>query len=480
MGNDADSRSDHPGEGPIAGETKPSPCLADRQPLRACLPPAPLPTPLHRLRAATSGLSIRNDLLRIGGTVCEVGRNQFSVSGLGPHARLGDIVSLTHDGVECRGEIVRLQAAAATVKPFESLQNTRLGQTAWLSGHLSLKPDQSWKGRTIDAIGCPIDDLGPLAHGPDVYHCDAGPPPPMELRETPKSLLTGVRVIDVFTPLCSGQRIGVFAGSGVGKTSLLGMLAQGHNFDTIVLALVGERGREVRHFLEVFEAQLDKTVAVVASSAESAMMRQLAPQTAMAVAEYFRNRGENVLLVVDSLTRFAHAAREVGLAAGEAAVARGFPPSVFNGLAKLIERSGPGGVGRGTVTGIYSVLVDGDDHNEPVADNIRGTLDGHIVLDRQIAESGRYPAVNIQASISRLAHYSWTDEQRVLVMKLKSLVARYEDSRDLRAVGAYEAGADRELDEAVGIVPKLYSALSQEPGDTCLGNPFKELASRLT
>jgi len=463
----------------MAAETKAgSPKVADRI-SRFGATSHQVTDPLHRLRAMSAGLASGTELVRLGGTVCEIGRSQYAVAGLGRHARLGDIVSLIHDGVERRGEIVRLQETEATVKPFESLQNARIGQTAWLSGHLALRPAKSWKGRTIDAIGGPIDNLGPLEHGSNVYHCDARPPAPMDLRDSPKSLLTGVRVIDVFTPLCSGQRIGIFAGSGVGKTSLLGMLAQGHRFDTIVLALVGERGREVRHFLDVFSEQLGKTVAVVASGAESAMMRQLAPQTAIAVAEYFRDLGDDVLLVVDSLTRYAHAAREVGLAAGEPAVARGFPPSVFNGLAKLIERSGPGGIGRGTITGVYSVLVDGDDHNEPVADSIRGLLDGHIVLDRQIAESGRYPAVNIPASISRLAHHSWTNEQHLLVTKLKSLVARYEDSRDLRAVGAYEPGADQELDEAVGIVPKLYAALKQAPGETSLGDPFQELASRL-
>ena len=216
---------------------------------------------------------------------------------------------------------------------------------------------------------------------------------------------TGVRVIDIFTPICFGQRLGVFAGSGVGKSTLLAMLAAADAFDTVVVALVGERGREVREFLEdtIGRTCMAKTVAVVATSDESAMMRRRAPDTAMRVAEHFRDQGDRVLLVLDSITRFAHALREVATGTGEPPVARGYPASVFTELPKLLERAGPGVEGRGSITAIISVLVDGDDHNDPVADSVRGILDGHVVLDRSIAEQGRYPPVNPLSSISRLA-----------------------------------------------------------------------------
>jgi flagellum-specific ATP synthase len=291
---------------------------------------------------------------------------------------------------------------------------------------------------------------------------------------------TGVRVIDLFTPLCAGQRIGIFAGSGIGKSTLLSMLARARGFDRTVLALVGERGREVREFLEEsLGSERHRMIAIVSTGDESPMMRRLAPKTAMSVAEYFRDLGENVLLIVDSVTRFAHAARDVALAAGEPPVARGYTPSVFSELPKLLERAGPGEEGGGTITAIFSVLVDGDDHNEPVADNIRGTLDGHIVLDRATADQGRYPAVNIMSSVSRLADHVWTPEERGLVLKLRTLIARYEDTRDLRLMGGYHRGVDPELDRAIELVPRLFEVMKQHPKDPQSTNAFQEVAQGL-
>jgi flagellum-specific ATP synthase len=208
-------------------------------------------------------------------------------------------------------------------------------------------------------------------------------------------------------------------------------------------------------------------------------MRRLAPRTAMAVAEFFRDRGDSVLLIVDSMTRFAHAARDVALAAGEPAVARGYAPSVFSDLPRLLERAGPGEEGKGSITGIFSVLVDGDDHNDPVADAVRGTLDGHIVLDRAIADEGRFPAVNMLGSISRLAQIAWTSEQHGLILKLRGLIARFEDTRDLRLMGGYREGADPELDQAVALVPKIYKALAQSPQSPLSRDAFRELAEAL-
>jgi flagellum-specific ATP synthase len=293
-------------------------------------------------------------------------------------------------------------------------------------------------------------------------------------------LRSGVRAIDLFTPLCAGQRIGIFAGSGVGKSTLLAMLAGAEGFDSVVVALVGERGREVREFLDgPLAASRGRAVIVVSTGDESPMMRRQAPKLAMAVAEHLRDQGEAVLLIVDSVTRYAHAARDVALAAGEPAVARGFPPSVFSDLPRLLERAGPGGEGQGSITGIFSVLVDGDDHNDPVADSIRGTLDGHIVLDRGIADQGRYPAIDLLGSISRLAEHVWSPEQRELVRRLKGMMARFEETRDLRLMGGYRAGTDAELDQAVGLVPRIYEALRQEPGGTPSRDAFLELAQAL-
>jgi flagellum-specific ATP synthase len=332
----------------------------------------------------------------------------------------------------------------------------------------------------INAIGEPVDGLGPLAHGDRTMRVDGEPPAAMTRSRLHRPLRTGIVAIDIFTPLCEGQRIGIFAGSGVGKSTLLSMLAHSDEFSTVVVALVGERGREVREFLEgALSANRSRTVTVVATGDEGPMMRRLAPLSAMSIAQYFRDRGESVLFVVDSITRYAHAARDVALAAGEPAVARGYAPSVFTDLPRLLERAGPGPEGAGSITGIFAVLVDGDDHNDPVADAVRGTLDGHIVLDRAIADQGRYPAINVLGSISRLADIAWTQEQCELVRKLRTLVARFEDTRDLRLMGGYQTGSDPELDRAVALVPRLYDALRQSLASPLSKDAFADLAALL-
>jgi flagellum-specific ATP synthase len=237
----------------------------------------------------------------------------------------------------------------------------------------------------------------------------------------------------------------------------------------------------VREFVQLTMGEGARSaITVVATGDESAMMRRLAPQFATALAEYFRDQGQNVLLIMDSVTRYAHACREVSLSAGEPPVARGYPPSVFSSLPQLLERAGPGAEGSGTITGIYAVLVDGDDHNDPVADAVRGTLDGHIVLERSIAEQGRFPAINLLSSLSRLAHRVWTPDQATAVAELKRLVARFEETRDLRAMGGYVAGADQELDRAVEIVPKLYRGLVQSSAEGESADPFRDIAASLS
>jgi len=436
--------------------------------------------PLLRLRAAIeSGLE---DLppVRIGGVVREVAPTHFRVSGLSTFLKLGERVGFEEQGRMRIGEVVRVDDGGAVVKPFDERASVGVGAIAYRVGTLALSPDPSWKGRVVNALGIPLDSLGPLTRGDRRMPLDAEPPPAMSRARIHRPLRTGVKAIDIFTPMCEGQRIGIFAGSGVGKSTLLSMLAGCPGFDTVVVALVGERGREVREFLEgPLAPNRDRAVVVVSTSDESPMMRRLAPQAALAIAEYYRDAGESVLLIVDSVTRYAHAARDVALAAGEPAVARGYAPSVFSTLPKLLERAGPGPEGTGTISGVFSVLVDGDDHNDPVADAIRGTLDGHIVLDRAIADQGRFPAVNVLGSISRLATEVWSPPERELVRNLKTMISRFEDTRDLRLMGGYQPGSDPDLDRAVMVVPRVYDALRQNADAPASKDAFSDLAAAL-
>jgi flagellum-specific ATP synthase len=418
--------------------------------------------------------------VRVAGVVTEVTPAFCRVSGLSPFVKLGECIELDTGPVPQIGEVVRIDESGVTVKPFDVTMRAGLGTPARRRGLITISPDPGWKGRVINALGAAIDDGPPLPIGDRAVLTDREPPQAIRRQRARNPLKTGVRVIDFFTPLCAGQRIGIFAGSGIGKSTLLSMLARSRGFDTAVLALVGERGREVRDFIEdALKEEREQAITVVATGDESPMMRRLAPKTAMCIAEYFRDRGENVLLIVDSVTRFAHAARDVALAAGEPPVSRGYTPSVFSELPKYLERAGPGEEGTGSITGVFSVLVDGDDHNDPVADNIRGTLDGHIVLDRTIAEQGRFPAVNVLTSISRLAKHACTPEEWALTMKLRAMISRFEDTRDLRLIGGYRSGSDPELDKAVQIVPKLYESMRQTPEDAVSEDAFKEVARAL-
>jgi flagellum-specific ATP synthase len=441
--------------------------------------PGPDINPLLTLERLLAQFSKPSELVRTGGRVVEVSATQYAVRGLSGAACIGDIVEhRTPAGVRS-GEIVRITADTVLVSPFETTTDIGVGTAVFNRGAIKLAPDDSWRGRVIDALGRPIDG------GPAIFSGDASGsvrPPAMKRQRVDAAFRTGVRVVDVFTPICYGQRIGVFAGSGVGKSTILAMLAAADSFDTAVIALVGERGREVREFIEdtLGAGNLSKSVAVVSTSDESAMMRRRAPLTAMSVAEHFRDQGHRVLLIVDSVTRFAHALREVATAAGEPPVARGYPASVFTEMPKLLERAGPGeGENQGSITAIISVLIDGDDHNDPVADTVRGILDGHIVLDRAIAEQGRYPAVDPLASISRLAPRAWSPSERDLVSRLRSMISRYEDTRDIRLLGAYTPGSDLELDVAVRQVPLIYEALIQGPESGRSPDPFGDIARHL-
>jgi flagellum-specific ATP synthase len=442
--------------------------------------PTAKPSRLDALERVVSDSAAARPHVAVGGVVTEVSSTSCRLAGLSHFVRLGECVELAGADKPQLCEVVRIDATGVTVKPFDGGLQAGLGTTAWRRGPVTLSPHAEWKGRTINALGIPIDGLGPLRQGERTISTDREPPAPMRRQRVRSPVKTGIRVMDLFTPLCAGQRIGIFAGSGIGKSTLLSMLARATGFDTTVLALAGERGREVREFLEdALGRERARTVAVVATGDESPMMRRLAPKSAMCVAEHLRDQGENVLLIVDSVTRFAHAARDVALAAGEPPVARGYPPSVFSDLPKLLERAGPGEEGTGSITGVFAVLVDGDDHNDPVADSIRGTLDGHIVLDRAIAEQGRYPPVDVLASVSRLTRAVLTPEQQKLILKLREMIAQYEDTRDLRLMGGYRNGTDPGLDKAVQFVPRIYDTLQQTPDEPPSGDAFQEIARAL-
>jgi len=435
---------------------------------------------LRQLEWALLELQQSTPLASVSGAISEIASTHFRVSGLSRFVRLGELIGVNSGGKPQIGEVVRIDSEGIIAKPFDRQFAGGLGSVAYRMPPLSFAPDPSWKGRVINALGAPLDGQGPLTPGSRTVSAEAEAPAAMKRARVHKPLRTGVRVIDLFAPICAGQRVGIFAGSGVGKSTLLAMLARSQGFDTVVLALVGERGREVREFIEdVLGADRHRAVTIVSTGDESPMMRRLAPKTAMAVAEYFRDRGESVLLMVDSITRFAHAAREVALAAGEPAVARGYAPTVFTDLPRLLERAGPGEEGSGTITGIFSVLVDGDDHNEPIADTIRSTLDGHIVLSRHIADQARYPAVDVLGSVSRLAHNVWDPEERELVSKLRAMIAKYEDTRDLRLMGGYQTGRDSGLDQAVDMVPRIYGAMRQDASAPPSADPFRELRDML-
>ena len=435
---------------------------------------------LERLADAAARLAAPGALVDVFGTVGSVSPSTYRVRGLSPFVRLGDCVATAEARETRHGEVVRIEADAVTVKPFSAVVDVGLGSMVVRAEGVAVAPTPAWRGRIVDALGRPLDGLGPLETGPEHRPIQADPPPALGRGRVKTPCRTGVRVLDIFTPLCHGQRIGIFAGSGVGKSTLLGMMAACKGFDTVVIALVGERGREVREFIEdSLGPNRALAVTVVATGDDSALMRKMAPLTAMTIAESFRDRGDKVLLMVDSVTRYAHAARDVALSAGEPAVARGYAPSVFTDLPKLLERAGPGRDGSGSITGLFAVLVDGDDHNDPVADCIRGTLDGHVVLDRAIADAARYPAVNVLGSLSRLSHQVWTPDQRTLVTKLRAMIARYESTRDLRLMGGLQAGVDADLDQAVTLTPLIYEALSQGPTNPPSTDAFRELAEAL-
>ncbi|MEI7805071.1 MAG: flagellar protein export ATPase FliI [Hyphomicrobiales bacterium] len=379
-------------------------------------------------------------------------------------------------------EVVGFSGANALVMPFAALEGVRRGCRAVVASSAgSVRPSEGWLGRVVNAMGEPIDGNGPLPPGPAPYPFRNSPPPAHARRRVGAPLDLGVRALNTFMTCCRGQRMGIFSGSGVGKSVLLSMLARNVAADISVIGLVGERGREVQEFLQddLGPAGLARSVVVVSTSDEPALMRRQAAYLTLAIAEYFRDEGKDVLVLMDSVTRFAMAQREIGLSAGEPPTAKGYTPTVFTELPRLLERAGPG-TEQGTITGLFSVLVEGDDHNEPVADAVRSILDGHIVMERAIAERGRYPAINILKSVSRTMPRAADPAFIPAISKARQVMATYSDMEELIRLGAYRPGSSAEVDVAIGLHKPLEEFLNQSKEEaTSLAEGYQRLEAIL-
>ncbi len=387
----------------------------------------------------------------------------LTIESIGPDARLNDLCRITSDksgGQEVMAEVVGFKDNRVLLMPFESVDGIGPGSLVENTGDvLRVKVGPEILGKVVDGLGRPIDG-SEIEHG-EAYSVEAPAPDPMTRAIIHEVLPLGVKAVDGLITVGKGQRIGIFAGSGVGKSTLLGMFARNTKADINVIALIGERGREVREFIErdMGEEGMKRSVVVVATSDKPALIRNKAAKTATAIAEYFRDQGKDVLLMMDSLTRFSMAQREIGLASGEPPVTRGYPPSVYSEMPKLLERAGT--AGQGSITGLYTVLVDGDDFNEPITDTARSILDGHIMLSRKLGHKNHYPAIDILQSISRVMSQIATKEHKQLAGKLKTVMATYNEAEDLINIGAYKAGSNKNIDFAISKIDKVNDFLTQ-------------------
>lgn len=421
------------------------------------------------MRAFTN--NIANEVARLPdhqvyGRVADIVGLLVEVGGLHGTLSVGDHIRIdARNKREVICEVIGFKDGRALVMPFGSLDGIGLGcQAELISSEPSIFPDHGWLGRVIDAFGEPLDGAGPITSGDKAYQVHASPPSAHARRRVGGKVDLGVRAMNTFLTCCRGQRMGIFAGSGVGKSTLLSMMARNTDAEISVVGLVGERGREAKEFIEDYlgEEGMRHTVVIVATSDEPPLVRRQAAYTTLAVAEYFRDQGKNVLCMMDSVTRFAMAQREISLSAGEPPASKGYTPSVFAELPKLLERAGPGTGDQGDITGLFTVLVEGDDHNEPVADAVRGILDGHVVLERQIAERNRFPAINILRSVSRTMPACNTERQNEAIVRARQLLSTYEEMAELIRLGAYRQGSDAGVDEAIHYYPKLEQFLGQK------------------
>lgn len=381
----------------------------------------------------------------------------------GPRSVIGEMCTIRlRDGNTILAEVVGLEGKIVRLTAFGDTKGLEVGCDVIGSGNVLQVPvGMSLLGRVIDATGHACDDGGDIV--PETYYpAIANPPDPLSRMPITKRIQTGVRAIDSMLTIGKGQRVGIFAGSGVGKSTLLSMIARNTNADINVIGLIGERGREVLDFInrDLGKEGLKKSVVVVATSDQPSICRLRAAYVCTAIAEYFRDKGKDVILMMDSVTRFAHAQREIGLANGEPPAQKGFPPSVFDMIPKLLERTGTND--KGTITAFYTVLVDGDDLNEPITDKVRGTLDGHIVLNRALANANHYPAIDVMQSISRLCKRVTGPQTRLAVGKIRSYISTYQKNETIITTGIYEKGKSPEIDEAIQKHPLIEEFLMQE------------------
>ena len=397
---------------------------------------------------------------RLGKVVNVVG---LTIESAGPDAKLGDVCYIYPEGEGAQpimAEVVGFKDRKTLLMPYDAVDGIGLGSMVENTGNpLRVLVCDKLLGKTLDGLGRPVDGMIPEG---TPYSVEASPPDPMTRELIDEVLPLGVKAVDGLITVGKGQRIGIFAGSGVGKSTLMGMFARNTKADINVIALIGERGREVREFIErdLGEEGMCRSVVVVATSDRPALERNKAAKTATAIAEYFRDQGKDVLLMMDSLTRFSMAQREIGLASGEPPVSRGYPPSVYSEMPKLLERAGR--AAKGSITGLYTVLVDGDDFNEPITDTARSILDGHIMLDRKLGHKNHYPAIDILQSISRCMSQIAAREHKQAASKLKTVLATYNEAEDLINIGAYKSGSNPAIDYAITKIDAVNGFLCQE------------------
>ncbi len=380
-------------------------------------------------------------------------------------------------------EVIGMTKNSTLLMPFSDINGVGTGcEIQMIAADQTIYPNVSWLGRVINALGKPIDEKGPLSYGSHPYHLQSSPPPAHSRKRIGEKMNMGIKAINSFLSCCKGQRMGIFSGSGVGKSMMLAMITKFASADIKIIGLIGERGREVQEFIEDYLGPegLSKSIVIVSTSDESAIMRRQAAYLTMTLSEYFRDLNMEVICMIDSITRFAMAQRDIGLAAGEPPTTKGYTPTVFSELPKLLERAGPGTNDQGFITGLFSVLVEGDDHNEPIADAVRGILDGHIVLDRNIAGRGVYPAIDILRSISRTMPRCNTADENALVNKARNLIATYTDMADLIKIGAYKKGSDSAIDEAIKYYGNIEKFISQQADDyETLESSYEKLAKAI-
>ena len=393
----------------------------------------------------------------------------MTIEASGPECNLGDICRIYLKGESDKyifAEVTGFSDNKIILMPYADIEGIGPGSIVDSTGDkLSVNCTDALVGRIIDAVGDPLDDKGPIPKG-EKRNIAGEPVNPLTRPAIKDILPLGVKAIDGLLTIGRGQRMGIFAGSGVGKSTLMGMIAREVKADINVIALVGERGREVLEFIQrdLGPKGMARSVLVVATSDQPAMMRNKCPMTATAIAEYFKDKGLNVLLMMDSLTRYAMAQREIGLATGEAPIARGYTPSIYTTMPKLLERAG--NFEKGSITGIYTVLVEGDDTNEPISDTVRGIIDGHIILSRKVAAKNHYPAIDVLGSVSRLMNEIASKEQKQAASRLRNLLSLYEDNFDLISIGAYKKGSNKALDEAIMKIDRINGFLTQEIDDS--------------